>query len=122
MRNRRSAFPRRPATATSTGRRSWRCSGRWGICSLDDEGIASEGLIIRHLVLPERAAGSRETLRWIAENLGTETHVALMNQYFPAHEAHETRRHCSGSITDGEYEEAVAALEECGLENGWVQE
>jgi len=92
-----------------------------GHLSLDDEGIARKGLIIRHLVLPERAAGSRETLKWIAETLGTETHLALMNQYFPAYEAEKTPG-LQRKITAGEYAEAVEALHEYGLENGWVQE
>jgi putative pyruvate formate lyase activating enzyme len=92
-----------------------------GQLSLDDEGIALRGLIIRHLVLPERAAGSRATLQWIAETLGTETHLALMNQYFPAYEAEKTPG-LQRKITEGEYAEAVAALDEFGLENGWVQE
>ena len=92
-----------------------------GHLKLDDEGIAVQGLIIRHLVLPQGAAGSRETLRWIAENLGTETHIALMNQYFPAYLAQETPG-INRKITDDEYREAVEALEEFGLENGWVQE
>ncbi|MEA5115282.1 MAG: radical SAM protein [Geobacteraceae bacterium] len=92
-----------------------------GHLQVDDDGIAVKGLIIRHLVLPEGAAGSRETLRWIAENLGTETHIALMNQYFPAYEAREIPG-LGRRITDEEYAEAVDALEEFGLENGWVQE
>jgi len=92
-----------------------------GHLELDDEGIAVRGLIIRHLVLPEGAAGSGETLRWIAENLGTETHIALMNQFFPAHRAAETPG-IHRKIADEEYDEAVEALEEAGLENGWVQE
>jgi len=92
-----------------------------GHLELDDAGIARKGLIIRHLVLPEGAAGSRDTLRWIAENLGTETHIALMNQYFPAYLATETPG-INRKITDDEYREAVNALEEFGLENGWVQE
>lgn len=92
-----------------------------GHLSLDDEGIARRGLIIRHLVLPDRAAGSRETLKWIAETLGTETHLALMNQYFPAYEAEKTPG-LQRKISEGEYAEAVEALHEFGLENGWVQE
>lgn len=92
-----------------------------GQLSLDDEGIARRGLIIRHLVLPDRAAGSRETLKWIAETLGTETHLALMNQYFPAYEAGKTPG-LQRKISDGEYAEAVEALHEFGLESGWVQE
>ncbi len=92
-----------------------------GHLKLDQEGIAVKGLIIRHLVLPEGKAGSIETLPWIAENLGHETHIALMNQFFPAHQAIEV----SGihrKITSEEYDEAVAALEEAGLGNGWIQE
>lgn len=92
-----------------------------GQLQLDEEGIARRGLIIRHLVLPEGAAGSRETLRWIAENLGTETHVALMNQYFPAYQAEHTPG-LQRRISDEEYAVAVEALHEFGLENGWVQE
>jgi putative pyruvate formate lyase activating enzyme len=91
-----------------------------GHLQLDDEGIALHGLIIRHLVLPEGKAGSRETLGWIAENLGAATHIALMNQYFPAHLAVGSDV-LGRKICDEEYDEAVSALEEFGLDNGWVQ-
>lgn len=87
----------------------------------DDGGVAVRGLIVRHLVLPEGGAGTRDTLAWIAENLGRETHISLMKQYFPAHRAPDTPG-LHRKLTDEEYEEAVAALEEFGLENGWVQE
>jgi putative pyruvate formate lyase activating enzyme len=92
-----------------------------GQLELDGEGVAERGLIIRHLVLPMGHAGSRETLRWIAANLGRETHISLMRQYFPAHLATETPG-INRKISDEEYAEAVEALEEAGLENGWVQE
>lgn len=92
-----------------------------GHLQLDGEGIAMHGLIIRHLVLPEGNGGSRETLRWIADNLGRETHISLMRQFFPAHLAAGTPG-IDRKISDEEYEEAVEALEEAGLENGWVQE
>ncbi len=92
-----------------------------GHLEIDDNGIALHGLIIRHLVLPQGNSGSRETLRWIAENLGNETHIALMSQYFPAHRAAGTAG-IDRVLTSEEYDEAVAALEEEGFENGWVQE
>jgi putative pyruvate formate lyase activating enzyme len=95
--------------------------GQVGHLELDGEGVAVKGLIIRHLVLPEGAAGSRDTLRWIAENLGRETHVTLMNQFFPAYQALETQG-IHRKVAEEEYDEAVEALEEYGLENGWVQE
>jgi len=92
-----------------------------GHLGTDINGIAIRGLIIRHMVLPEGRAGSVDTLSWIAENLGRETHIALMNQYFPAHVAHVVPG-LNRKITCEEYDVAVKILEECGLENGWVQE
>jgi putative pyruvate formate lyase activating enzyme len=92
-----------------------------GHLRMNDEGVATGGLIIRHLILPEGGAGSADTLPWIGENLGRETHVSLMKQYFPAHEAASITG-LNRKITETEYEEAVRALEEAGLENGWVQE
>ncbi len=92
-----------------------------GHLQTDEDGIAVKGLIIRHLVLPEGKAGSSETLEWIAENPGVDTHVALMSQYFPAH----TAAHTDGidrPLTHADYAAARASLEANGLENGWVQE
>jgi putative pyruvate formate lyase activating enzyme len=92
-----------------------------GHLQVDEEGVAVKGIIIRHLVLPGGKAGTSETLKWIAGNLGVETHIALMSQYFPAHTAADTEG-INRSLTHSEYEKATAALEECGLESGWVQE
>lgn len=92
-----------------------------GQLRMDEDGIAVQGLIIRHLVLPEGKAGSGEILPWIAEHLGRETYVALMSQYFPAGKAN-----CIPGIdrpvNHDEYDAACEALEASGLENGWVQE
>jgi len=92
-----------------------------GHLECDADGVAQRGLIVRHLVLPQRKAGSAETLRYIARELGVETHIALMSQYFPAHLASETPG-IARRVTPEEYREAVSVLEECGLENGWVQD
>ncbi len=92
-----------------------------GHLRMDDEGVATQGLIIRHLVLPNNLAKSEETLQWIAQHVGHETHISLMRQYFPAHRAPDTA--CiNRKITVEEYDRAVAWLEESGLENGWVQD
>ncbi|MDD2310655.1 MAG: radical SAM protein [Desulfuromonadaceae bacterium] len=92
-----------------------------GRLDVDNKGIVVKGLIIRHLVLPGQLAGTRETLEWIAEKLGIESHVSLMRQYFPAHKAH-TVAGLDRKINDQEYDQAAEWLEEFGLENGWVQE
>jgi putative pyruvate formate lyase activating enzyme len=95
--------------------------GQVGHLEVDDEGLAVKGLIIRHLVLPEQMAGTRETLNWISENLGIDTHISLMRQYFPAHKAVAIAG-LDRKIDDQEYDQAAEWLDEFGLKNGWVQE
>lgn len=92
-----------------------------GHLRVNDEGIATGGLIIRHLVLPGGRAGSLETLSWISKNIGQETFIALMSQYFPAHKASGIEG-MNRPVNHEEYDEAVAALSDAGLENGWVQD
>jgi len=92
-----------------------------GHLQTDANEIALKGLIIRHLVLPEGKAGSSDTLRWIAEKIGVDTHIALMSQYFPAGEAAHTAG-INRPLKQEEYAAATKTLEEYGLENGWVQE
>jgi len=92
-----------------------------GHLQLDGNGIVVSGLIIRHLVLPEGKAGSSDILPWIAANLGAETFVALMSQYFPAGRAANIPG-IDRPVNHAEYGAAVEALEAAGLDNGWVQE
>jgi putative pyruvate formate lyase activating enzyme len=49
----------------------------------DDKDIAYKGLLIRHLVLPDNLARTKELLPWIRENFGTEVAFTLMSQYYP---------------------------------------
>ncbi|MCF7811500.1 4Fe-4S cluster-binding domain-containing protein [bacterium] len=91
-----------------------------GVLEMDDDGIARRGMLVRHLVLPGGLAGSREALKFIAEEVSKETYISLMSQYFPAHKAvnHKILRRRVSRI---EYQQAMDALEEFGLENGWTQ-
>ena len=88
---------------------------------LDEEGIARRGMIVRHLVLPHGLSQTPEVLRWLAENLSPKIHVSLMAQYFPAHKA-VGHPQLSRRLLAEEYDGALNALEQAGLENGWQQE
>lgn len=55
----------------------------------DPHGIAVRGIMIRHLVLPGGLAGTAETMRFIAEELSTDTYVNVMGQYRPEYRAGE---------------------------------
>ena len=86
-----------------------------------EDGLVQRGLIIRHLVLPNDLAGSRESLRWVREELGPTVTLSIMAQYFPAHRAAETPL-LDRTIRQSEYERVLEAMERLGLEEGWVQD
>ncbi len=91
-----------------------------GLLKTDGDGVARSGLIVRHLVLPDGLAGSRESLTWLATEVSPEVTVSIMSQYHPAHRADRVpslRR----TITRVEYDEVVDLLGSLGMENGWVQ-
>lgn len=87
----------------------------------DEGGVAQKGLIVRHLILPNGLAGSRESLAWLVNEVSPEVAVSIMAQYYPAHRATRIPM-LARKITPQEYEEVVGLLEELGIENGWVQE
>jgi len=51
----------------------------------DEQGVASRGLLVRHLVLPNGLAGSERVFDFLASRLPGPVHVNVMNQYRPAH-------------------------------------
>ena len=54
---------------------------------LDSKGIATQGLIIRHLVLPGYVEESLHLLDFIASEISTEVCISLMSQYYPCFRA-----------------------------------
>ncbi len=58
---------------------------------LDQRRTAVRGLLIRHLVLPNRLADSQEVIDFIAENISRNTYLNIMDQYRPSYRASEYR-------------------------------
>lgn len=54
-----------------------------GDLQLDDKGIALRGLLVRHLVLPEDLAHTREVLHFLSTEISLNTYVNIMDQYYP---------------------------------------
>ncbi|GAB6137904.1 radical SAM protein [Halanaerobaculum tunisiense] len=78
-------------------------------------GIAQTGLLIRHLILPEKLAGTQEIMEFISQEISPTTYVNIMKQYYPAYKAEEFTK-LSRSITAQEFKEALTAAKEAGLE------
>lgn len=79
-----------------------------------ERGIAKRGLIIRHLVLPNRIAGTEQFLKFVVENLSKTTYINIMRQYRPEHKANEYPE-ISRQLQRQEYVEALQWAKKLGL-------
>ncbi|MDR2395292.1 MAG: radical SAM protein [Endomicrobium sp.] len=91
-----------------------------GDLTVDQNGVAKKGIIVRHLVLPGNINNTKNALKFISEELSINTYVSLMSQYHPAYKSNEFKE-LSHSLSLQEYNEAVDYLEILKLRNGWIQ-
>ncbi|TRZ95088.1 radical SAM protein [bacterium] len=92
-----------------------------GVVEINNRGIITRGLIIRHLVLPNNISGTEEIMKFIAKKVHRETYISLMSQYLPYYKA-SGLPDISRRLTIEEYERANESMHRYGLANGWVQE
>ena len=92
-----------------------------GHLNLDKSGFALNGLIVRHLVLPEHLSNTKNILKNLKNAIGTELSISFMSQYRPSHKAAKNKG-LSVPLSEEEYLEAVDFLYALGFKNGWVQE
>ena len=52
-----------------------------------EKGVATRGLLVRHLVLPENLAGSYEAIDFLVEHVSRHTAINVMGQYRPCYQA-----------------------------------
>ena len=81
---------------------------------MDERGIAQQGLLVRHLVLPEGLAGTAEIARFLAEQISRDTYINVMDQYRPCYKANELPP-LNRSTTRDEYQEALQQARAAGL-------
>jgi len=85
-----------------------------GDLAIDGRGVATRGLLVRHLVLPEGLAGTAETVRFLRDEVSSHTYINVMQQYRPCYRAHELPP-LDRPITRAEYAQALRLAEEAGL-------
>ena len=91
-----------------------------GVAKPAEDGLMHRGLMIRHLVMPNRASGTKEVIAWIAENLPKDTYLNIMSQYTPVYRASEFPE-IFRRISRQEYDEALKWANEAGLTNLEIQ-
>lgn len=85
------------------------------------DGTVREGVIIRHLVLPNMAGGSIEWINWLYSQFGRDVFISLMSQYYPFYKAKDAPE-IDRRITQEEYHSVQDWLISRGMDKGWWQE
>lgn len=85
-----------------------------GDLKVNEQGVATEGLLVRHLVLPHDLSGSKQVFKFLAEQISKNTFLNVMAQYRPGYKAKQYLK-LSRPITDQEYSQATQAAKQVGL-------
>lgn len=104
--------------ATNTIKEMFRQVGK---CELDDNGIMTKGVIIRHLILPNHLENTKKVIDWVKENFKDgEVLFSLMSQFTPNKTCNIPE--LSRRLTQQEYDEIEEYLFNSGIEDGFMQE
>lgn len=114
-----SSSPRYPEVAVASLKRMYFMKGSTLIT--DTDGVAVNGLLIRHLVIPGHAEESKRVLRTVSEEISTGVHISLMSQYHPTKYVKE-HIFLGRSIYKDEYKQVVDEMDKLGFRNGYIQE
>ncbi len=94
--------------ATVAGKALLEMHRQVGKLTLDENGIATRGLIVRHLVLPACREDSKAVLKYISEILPVEDiTISLMRQYTPDFADLDAPKNLKRRLTSFEYEDVL---------------
>ncbi len=87
-----------------------------GVLKVGEDGLARQGVLVRHLVMPGMLEDTVEIMNFLA-GLSTDTYVNVMGQYAPAWKAanDDRFRDINRRVTGGEVDEALQFALDAGL-------
>jgi putative pyruvate formate lyase activating enzyme len=89
-----------------------------GDLKFDENGLALRGILLRHLVMPNRVASTREICRFISDQISKDTYINIMDQYRPdgrVLKKPEKYEDITRPTSTKEYHEAVKVARQEGL-------
>lgn len=114
-----SAAPDYPEAARAAITEMYRQTGPY---RMDEDGLLTGGVLIRHLILPGRLEDAFDVMDFVAESFPRDGVLfSLMSQYTPMGEL-ERCPELNRRISQDEYDRARSYLELSGIENGYFQE
>ncbi|MBA7685368.1 hypothetical protein ES703_93791 [subsurface metagenome] len=85
-----------------------------GDLQIDEQGVAQRGLLVRHLVLPNRLAGTQEVVSFLTREVSPNTYLNIMAQYHPCYKAFDIPL-LARPINRQEFSEAIDLAHQQGL-------
>lgn len=101
-------YPKRARQALTTMHR------QVGDLCLDRQGLATSGLLVRHLLMPGTEAETSAILAFIAEKISRNTYVNIMDQYRPCGRIADFPE-LEDTISPQQYRQALTRAREVGL-------
>ncbi|OGO50837.1 MAG: radical SAM protein [Chloroflexi bacterium RBG_16_68_14] len=88
-----------------------------GELTVDEEGLALRGVLVRHLVMPGMLEDTRQIMNFLAQELSADTYVNIMDQYYPAWKARTEAKYAeiNRPIQPAELEAAFVLARQAGL-------
>ncbi len=84
-------------------------------------GMMQKGIIVRHLLLPDKLAEAEKIVQYVYEKYGDMVYLSIMNQYTPLPWTKDYPELCR-KVSDKEYDALVDGAAELGVVNGFMQE
>ncbi len=92
----------------------WEMHRQVGDLKMDQDGVAQQGLLIRHLLMPGGLEETKAILEFIARNISIDTYVNVMDQYRPCGTA-DSFAELRSTISHEHYSEALDYAQKIGL-------
>ena len=112
-----SLAPDYPERAKEAIREMFRQTGE---AVFDDDGIMKKGVIIRHMMIPDKTDNTLDVIDWVSSEFGDKVVFSLMSQFTPNKNC--TFPELQKTVSEEEYNKAVDYMYLCGIENAYVQD
>jgi putative pyruvate formate lyase activating enzyme len=85
-----------------------------GDLEISRDGVAQRGLPVRHLVLPNRLAGTEGIVDFLSGEVSRDTYLNITAQYYPCHKASQVPG-LARRISSAEFQEALSLAYKASL-------
>ncbi len=91
------------------------------LLTLDEDGIAQKGVLVRHLVLPEKTRAAKQILSYLHRVYGDRIGISILRQYTPM-EATKDLPPLNRCVYDSEYDSVLSHANAIGITRAYLQE